>query len=335
MIDTNETTPQLSDLDHLPNAPQIDIYIWIDHIELICLVSEDREISKADIVDRFRERIDDLGEGEDTDPENDEIDIHNEPDPAAIVDNWNRRINDWFRHMQYRKGAFSESYPFDVEGDLIKVKENLTVVQKLYVYLLLAANLRYLKSQQQLITGNFEMLSCEVLKSCMPTDSEVHIFGTAAREGAKFTGRLRDKIKRLATEINENVVLPEEKISTYDTGDNGLDIVAWLPLGDKSGGLPLAFGQCACTTEWDVKQHSCEPGRWRKVLSLTASPAVYVFIPCCFRDGQGEWHKPQDIGDTVVIDRQRFVYLLRNKIECFEKQQSFQVIDAILAQRIS
>ncbi|MDQ3815921.1 MAG: hypothetical protein M3347_18585, partial [Armatimonadota bacterium] len=259
----------LKNLDVLPKR-QFHKHVWADYIEIRCLVNEDQELSKADIIDDFRERVRDLGEGE---SENDEADRQGEgdEDQAALSDKWEERANDWFRHLQYRAGAFGEAYPFNIsaDGDVLIAKSDKTVSQKLYIYLLFAANLRHIPQHQSTIAANFEVLSCEAIKACLPKIAEAYIFGTTAPEGSKFRGNLWKKVNTLAQCLHESVLIPEEKIDPRDSGDNGLDIVAWVPFDDAAGGLPIMFGQCACTDEWDFKQSTTSCDRWRHVISLT------------------------------------------------------------------
>jgi hypothetical protein len=50
-----------------------------------------------------------------------------------------------------------------------------------------------------------------------------------------------------------------------------------------------------------------------------------AFIPFCFRNIDGSWHKARNIYESIVVDRQRLIYLLRDnyhrlilEVPCFE-----------------
>ena len=63
-----------------------------------------------------------------------------------------------------------------------------------------------------------------------------------------------------------------------DTGDGGIDLIAWHPMEDQREGIPLAFAQCGCsTTDWTFKQLEASPAAHRHHLpvmhvSFAASP---------------------------------------------------------------
>ena len=103
----------------------------------------------------------------------------------------------------------------------------------------------------------------------------------------------------------------EKEYSPNDTGDNGLDVVGWLPINDTARGMLLVFGQCACTAEdWARKQSSSSASHWRETIQFQVPPTNIAFIPFCFRRNTGEWHKNRLIDESLLIDRLRFILLL-------------------------
>ena len=77
----------------------------------------------------------------------------------------------------------------------------------------------------------------------LPADAEVHIVGKGGQQSPRYTGNKKQKLQSIArdlnTRLNEEVRLP-----ATDTGDAGMDLLAWLPVGDTANGLLVYFGQC-------------------------------------------------------------------------------------------
>jgi hypothetical protein len=327
----------LTALDPIPetisDAPQ-----WADYIELLCLVNPDRRVSKGDIVDRVAPRARDLGEVHSTMDDQDPDDVTGHQTDPGVSDKWTRRVGAWFENLRYREGAFSEGYPFLVSdrGNVLKTKESLTFEHKLYIFLLLSSNLRYITPEQRNLTSSFEDLCCAGLKGCMPPNAEVHLFGTNPMNKGRYTGSLWKKIELLAGDINTVVHISEDNFPANDTGDNGLDVVGWVPPpdGDKADGLIMMFAQCACSpNEWSKKQHSSSVDAWRPIMKLNAAPTNVIFIPFCFRNATGGWHREQDIHGSVVVDRHRLIHLLRPNIQVFEQHECYNIVERMLAQR--
>ena len=95
------------EIDRLPSEPQYKSNAWVDYVELLCLINGDGEISRADVLDRMRDR-EDLGER----PEQ----MAELVDASEVDDRWSRLAADWFSYLGYREAAFGEFYPFQL-GD--------------------------------------------------------------------------------------------------------------------------------------------------------------------------------------------------------------------------
>lgn len=291
---------------------QSDPHIQADYIELLCLVSLDKAISKADILGDYQAEADlDMNlaaEDESTDTE-----------PAAVSDRRLQRINELFEQFIFRSVAFGEFYPFEITGNqsVLKLRDQTSQVsqkQMLYIFLLVASSLRVFdKATEQIITSSFEAVSLSALKSYLPSNARVKLFGKSSLEKQEQAPtKLIEKIRKLAEEIRETLAVDLEKeFKKSNTGDGGLDIVGWLPIGDEAPGFILLFGQCACTLDWVTKQHSSSYDTWRNIINFTVPPNNIVFIPFCFRDAGGVWLRKIDIHSSILFDRLRIVNLLR------------------------
>lgn len=318
----------LRNLDSLPSANQRETNRWADYVELRCLTSLDGEVSDADLLDHFRDRRD-LGELDDEAAE---------ASNPERTDKEETQLNDIFLHLQYREASLGESYPFSVlEGNILRCdQDSISAKQKLYIFLLLAANLKYVRDSGK-VTSSFERISRDVLAKLMPRRAEVHIFGTSAssQRAPRYSGTLAQKVQKLASDLSESVMLQPGSVAPTNTGDGGLDLVAWVPVGDTQPGRLVVFGQCACTTEWVTKQHSSKVDAWRKKMSFTADPVNVVFIPFFFRSNGGDWFADQDIHGGVLMDRMRILELLKTRGNPLGRLPARRIVDDAIAFRLS
>jgi hypothetical protein len=324
-------------LHKLPDV-QFDSHTWVDYIELMCMLSPDQEVSTYDVSERFR-RGSDLGEGaaaeawDSEEPEKGDGDAGSGPEAS---DKEQLRVEDLFAHLRYREEAFGAAYPFRLseDGDTLFVKNRLTLRQKLYLSLLLSANTAYVTRGASKLTSSFEIISSLALKELLPPYAEVYVFGSnSSGRHSRYRGNVLEKVRKLAEDLNEKIDLEEGDLPPTSSGDEGLDLVGWVPWSDAAPGRLLIFGQCACTGNWVMKQHSSSAQAWNRKIRFTARPANIAFIPLCFRRPDGSWHKPGDIHESIVIDRLRLIYLLRDQVDAFRKQASYAVVEEAIKQR--
>ena len=320
-------------LHKLPDV-QFDAHAWVDYIELMCLLNPDQEVSKNDVSERIKKGKD-LGEGTVDDVAEEEADT--DMSVPEMSDKELLRVEDLFSHLRYREDAFGRGYPFRLsnDGDTLFVRKPMTLRQKLYISLLLSANIAYLTRGASKLTSSFEIISSVALKELLPESAQVHVFGSnSARRYSRYQGNVYAKIKKLAEDLNEVLLLEEGDLPPASSGDEGLDLVGWVPWSDSAPGMLLVFGQCACTKEdWVSKQHSSSAQAWSGKIRFTARPSNIAFIPVCFRKPDGAWHKRGDIHESIVVDRLRLLHLLRDKIEVFKKQPSFEIVEEAIKQR--
>lgn len=306
-------------LESLPKS--LDGFVWADYIELLCLTNLDGDVSKSDLLDRIEKRV---AVGESSDEGNSEV-LDNTR--LKVRDKYRRKIGDWFRHLDFRAQVFQEFYPFKVSEDTNSLlrKQRLSPKCKLYVYFLLASYF----TEKHVLTSTFEKISEEALKSYLPQGAEVYVFGTSASRSGRYRGNLQAKISKLAKDLRETP-RQDVKFSNYNTGDHGLDLVAWFPFNDKNDRLLILLGQCGCTEKWVGKQHSSGFETWNELIAFRTRPNNLAFIPFCFRDPDGTWSRPQDIQGTILVDRLRFIYLLRKSPNLIESLACYTFVQQIL-----
>lgn len=302
--------PIATSLAKLPQKVSLS-YKWADYIELICLVNPDGEISQADVLDRLKEG---RGSGQVIEDDSESANADSAAHSVSESSDKNmRRVEDWFGHLEYRSAVCGDFYPFSLSEDG-RVLQSLALTDEhyLYLFLLLAANLTYVGVRDRLsLAYDFELISQVALSSYMSPASHVYLFGKNPRNTGRYSGHVWSKINTLASDIGESPICSKNDFHPSDTGDEGVDLVAWAPLGDSAGALLVVLGQCACTEQWDEKQHTSHAIRWQNLIRFKARPISVVFIPLCFRKANGAWFRPHDITDSIVLDRVRLLYALQ------------------------
>src|SRR5258705_13407346 len=99
-------------INHLPSS-NTDIHLWADYIELLCLISIDGRISKADILDKWQEEssLNKFLEDQDDGLSDERTDVRDSKRE--------RKSDDWFGHLTYRSSVFGTNncYHFEITAD--------------------------------------------------------------------------------------------------------------------------------------------------------------------------------------------------------------------------
>ncbi len=327
-------------LQKKPSHSKYKNHYWADYIEMLCIANVDGEISKSDLVDRLSERERDLHEGTSSDFE-EIIDLENESDSqptqrCRIDEKWTDRVDSWFQVLQFRHATYKENYPFKLESDEIVFSfNNQNGHQKHYLYFLFCSNL-YLfdRVTSNILSSSFEVICLQVLKNMLPQSAVVKLFGSnQLNEDPKYGKQVNclNKIKNLADDLNERIGkdVNEEGYPATNFGDDGLDLVAWIPSGDNQPSKIIYFGQCACTSDWISKQSSSSYEAWSNKISLTNYPTNMVFIPFCYRNYNGEWFKLSDIRKSFLLDRLRLINYLDSTNDL--EQEINALLDSVIS----
>ncbi len=307
-----------SDLRNLQRVPSdFEPHNYADFIELLCLANLDGEVSHSDVIDRIAPRQKDLGEG-DYEENREALELDSDDgffasNRSMISDKWDDKLRDWFLILSMRVSLYGEVYPFIVDGKELKVRKKKSAKQLTYIYLLLCSNL-YLfpKREGGNLANAFEVFCLKVFKQILPKEFEVHLFGKNqynARGRFRSSQSLWSRMHAFARAINEDVSqkISETEYHAKNTGDEGLDLIAWLPTADELPSKIVLLGQCACGKDWIGKQHQSGFDAWSNKISFTNYTVNNMFIPYCYRKADRGWHKPSVIHKTFLIDRKRLL----------------------------
>lgn len=301
------STSLFQNLDALPRLNQT--HQWADYIELLALTSEDQFFSQGGLQDTEAE----------CDVACDMDDIDPDKETTESDEKINRRWADIKTCLHSRQLRFGESWPFELKGDVLYAKaDNENSLHRLYVALLLASGLRYIsKKRHDRITASLEEIGYQVFCNLMPATQKnekpawtVKPFGAHQQIAGGYQGKLFNKITKLADDLDTKLTAEENQFDPRDTGDGGLDVVAWHPMGDKLGYIPVAFAQCGCSLEdLSHKQYEAHPVNWANKIHIQHPQANYYFAPHDLRKNSGHWD--EQLGQVIMLDRTRILYLAK------------------------
>ena len=203
-----------------------DPYLWADFVELRALIHPDRCYSRGDLVSVAKGIMV-------TAP-------HRQFQPET---QW----RDLISFAGARRIAFGDqTYPFAVsdDEDTLELRPGaLTPLQRAYLLLLLASLLRHIPKgkERTALTRGFEQFSLKVFERLMPDGSQVHATGAGGGKSSRYTGTLFNKMKSMAIDIRATSNFAERDFKRGDSGDGGIDLVAWHPMADERKGIPAAL----------------------------------------------------------------------------------------------
>ena len=280
-------------LQALENPPQnADPFFWADFSELRALIHPDKCYSRGDLASLSQ----------------------------RAKDTSNRHINvekQWHDMVSFvgtRAHTFGKDYPFQVtdDNDTLELKYDESPNQRNYLQLLLASLMRHIPpAHRSELARQFEMTCFTVFKHLMPQGSEIRATWANGGAEAPYTGTLFNKMQQVAKDIRCTANFQERDFKPSDSGDGGIDLIAWHPMADHRAGIPIAFAQCGCSKEdWRYKHIEASPAKHLSNLPVKHPWATYYFLPIDLRDSDGGWANESDLGQAIIVDRLRIMRLV-------------------------
>lgn len=297
-----------------------DINAWADFVEIRCLMHPDGFYTLDALID---EALDAQEAGEELELDspstadagllpNDEY----EDTPSNLEETRKRerlesKLRQAFTRIEARVLHFGGSYPFHlIEGRILQKHSPLNASHRLYISLLLSANLRLATPSVISRVGNmFERLCGPFFQMLIPPNSECHHFGAGADNEGRFSGGLKQKIETLCNLLEtQKTVESEQALPT--SGDGGLDWIAFYKFTDTPWRIPVFFAQCACGIDWEEKQDEASRLRWDSYMQLTFPIMTTMFTPRIPRADDNKIEKYTAIHrELVFVDRPRILEL--------------------------
>lgn len=305
-------------------------FLWADYAELRCLTSIDGIYGEGHIADLYTEP--ELNQ--DFDGGDDEFDLEIEDDgeqddegERVFKNNEvvSRKWGDICLRLMMRQVSMAGFWPFEYEDGILYNKfDKDNSRHALYVALLLCSSMRYMeKSRTAVIAASLEEIGYHIFKSIMPLGWEVRPFGAHQRIANAYEGTLSSKFNALSKDISAAFV-DVSGIDARDTGDGGLDVVAWHPMGgDDRGFVPVSYAQCGCSPrDWEHKQLEASPLNMELKIMPQHSSANYYIMPHDIKSLTGGWERAANITRVIMIDRSRILnlsdqYSIHDKLKGF------------------
>ncbi|MBF5003384.1 hypothetical protein [Diaphorobacter caeni] len=285
-------------------------FLWADYVELTCICSKNGLVSKGNI---------DAITQEATDVQADSVDFIDKNEESEEIDD---AISKKWADIHSRLTARSKQYndwPFILDKNVLRSRfDKKNQKHCLYVAMLIASSLRLcIKQRMPDITNAFEEISYHWLKTSLNDNWEVRPFGAHQTLPNSYTGTLWEKLEKLAEDIQARLWKEKSQYDPRNTADGGIDLVAWLKIGDIRGNIPVIFGQCACSpNDWEDKQLDVTPYATEAHISPHHPGAAFCFVPHDLSANDSNWDRAEHVKRVVLIDRRRFFSL-------FETQASF------------
>ena len=281
-------------------------FLWADYVELMCLCSRNQMISKGNIDAQTQEA---------GDVQSDSVEFGEEGEETEEMDDRvSRRWSDIHSRLTARSKQYAD-WPFQLERNVLRSrfdKENPR--HRLYAALLIASSLRLcIDNRRHEVTGAFEEILFHWLRKALNDLWEVRPFGAHQNLPGAYVGTLFEKFKQLAADIQATQVKSREHYDARNTADGGIDLVAWLKIGDRRGNIPVIFGQCACSpTDWESKQLDVTPAAIRVHVLPQHDGAAYCFVPHDLSANDSVWDRAEHVKGVVLVDRLRLFRLFES-----------------------
>jgi hypothetical protein len=286
-------------------------FLWADYVELLCLCSKNGLVSRGNLQAQVQEAQD---VQVDADIDGDVDDIAGPDDESAVLDDKvSARWDDIVSRLNARDASYP-GWPFQLDGAVLRsVYDEQRADHRLYVALLIASSLRLcVKTRSHEITSAFEEISYQWLTRSLTQFWKVRPFGAHATLPNAYVGTLREKLELLAADINAKLQLDADDYDPKNTGDGGIDLVAWQEIGDQRGNIPVIFGQCACSpTDWESKQLDVTPAATDAHIKPQHPGAAYCFVPHDLSRSEVKWYRAEHLKRVVIVDRLRLLHLFK------------------------
>lgn len=296
--------------------PKHLIHLHADFIELKTLFwAKDSWVTITDIITHYKDVIE-------SDIENDSE--GNGTNSSDNDDKLKSKTLEVFDLIDERKIIFNDKYPFIIDKihNRIKLKNNLTQENLLYLKLLLDSNLNNFTNVSSILTSEFETISAIALQNYLP-NSTVEELGN----NSVLKGNTKSKIKVLSKKLNVKRNKKEvKKLSKLANKEKGLDIIAYLPFEDKIASMIVIMVQCACGKGWSDKRGETES--YESFLNFyKLRPIHSMFIPYGLTGDNNEgFSESNNLTNRLVFERKRILENIQD-LNFFNNLKSKEIVE--------
>ncbi|CAH1526350.1 conserved hypothetical protein [Vibrio harveyi] len=240
-------------------------------------------------------------------------------------------LSNLFSLLESRADWYGNSYPFDVNASEMKIslKAHIEDIHKLYIFFLMCSCNTKIVREGNILESDFEHISTLVLKAYLPTHAQVHHFGKSSYTDDRYTGLLTNKLDTLAQDLKCQTAYVAEDFADSDTGDGGLDVVAWVPFPEDNlnfMNIQVYLGQCAIGKDWVGKQTDVE--KMKNNIHFPLGTVSVMFVPHDLRKEDGHF-KRNRIRTHLMFDRFRLMNLV--DAETLAQMRNFSTFNQVIS----
>ncbi|ENQ3286040.1 hypothetical protein ACEOXO_001966 [Vibrio cholerae] len=242
-------------------------------------------------------------------------------------------LSNLFSLLESRATWYGDKYPFSVNASemriILKDSNSIEDIQKLYIFFLMCSCNTKVVRDGNILESDFEHISTLVLKAFLPSHAQVYHFGKSSYTDDRYTGHLTNKLDQLASDVKCQTAYVEEDFADQDTGDGGLDVVAWVPFpGDNDNfmNIQVYLGQCAIGKDWVDKQTDVE--KMKNNIHFPLGTVSVMFVPHDLRK-ENNLFKGNRICTHIMFDRFRLMGLVDT--ETLTKTRGFNTFTQVIS----
>ena len=241
--------------------------------------------------------------------------LNEDDDSSTISDNQEQCYEDCWSQFEYRAASFKDLYPFEVDGQTLKIKSQLSAAQRIYCFLLCVSRLKsFDKTHISRWASNFTEISKYAMKGLLPVDGKVYSYDANSSDRRNIFGTDNRKALVKLGEMLAVDVIEQRCKEQSPSGDSGLDLVGIVPFKDNALGCFSLFGQCAARErDWPSKTLESHPVKFAVFFSFGSTPTNIMFISVCYRKANGSWENSANSSGCLLIDRMRIMDLLERQ----------------------
>ncbi|HHQ4308880.1 TPA: hypothetical protein ACSP7Y_004944, partial [Serratia fonticola] len=309
--------------------------LFADLAELVTLINYNgrNDLHKNDLLTLSSQSGTDTAEADQEQAEHRE-----EGSDAERSDRQERQIEDVWTHLEYRQSLLNDSYPFEIEGDFIRLKSDLSPIQRIYKLLLASSRLRSFSRNRGLIqlwAKLFTTVSKLALTGLLPPHASVRIFDANSDDRREYYGTdLRQALRIMGKDLGVPYIIETECDKAGPSGDAGFDLIATVNFSDGLSSNFGILGQCgAQEREWPKKTLEAHGIKLRTFFQVHFEHPAVMFTPVFYRDSIGEWIDSSPCAGIILLDRVRILELLMvtNHIEPIVNSMWFNEFEGTLS----
>ncbi|WP_339144712.1 hypothetical protein [Pseudoalteromonas galatheae] len=265
------------DLELIPDQSKSDLHYHADFIEIISLSCGEDGLNFDSLYDRYTEE----------------------------------QVSDYIEVIKERETSYADKYPFVLSGHTrLARRENISRIHLIYLFLLFCSHTNKTTISPSSLRSQFEDLSKVALSKYLPDLAICHTIGKSSNENDHYVGTIVNKLNKLAEDLKCIKTFEENDFSAQNSGDLGLDVVAWVPFdGDPHFHKIMQTYLCQCATGKDWVKKQSEPEKIKNVLRIPRASVDTLFVPYDLRSSDGTFHKFHEITIKLLFDRRRIINL--------------------------